>query len=113
MPNPENFTTIQRFRLDDDTWRAFGELVGDRQRSGELKAFVEWRIGKPGARLPVPQGARQRYGFVVWVDDENDRLVEVHELPGAAGGEELRAGIEAAIQRHLAAGPGVVDDGEA
>jgi hypothetical protein len=103
MPNPENFTPIQRFRLDADTWHEFGELVGDRYRSSELKAYVEWRLGKPGARLPVTRTNQQRHGFLVWIDVEGeDRTAEVYDLPGTTGDETLRAAIEDAVRRHLA-----------
>lgn len=43
---------IRRFRLDDDTWDAYGDLVGDGGRSADLKAYIEWRLDNPETPLP-------------------------------------------------------------
>lgn len=43
---------IRRFRLDQDTWEEYGELVGDGGRSADLKAYVEWRLENPTTPLP-------------------------------------------------------------
>jgi len=43
---------IRRFRLDSETWKAYGELVGDAGRSADLKAYIDWRLDNP--TLPLP-----------------------------------------------------------
>lgn len=52
VPNPENFTPIQRFRFDQKLWERFGRVVGTRGRSAILGAFVRWYLREPGAKLP-------------------------------------------------------------
>jgi len=52
VPNPEKFTPIRRFRLDEETWRRFGRTVGARGRSAVLADFVRWYLRIPGAKLP-------------------------------------------------------------
>jgi hypothetical protein len=43
---------IRRFRLDQETWDEYGELVGDAGRSADLKAYIEWRLDNPETPLP-------------------------------------------------------------
>jgi hypothetical protein len=43
---------IRRFRLDKDTWDAYGDLVGDGGRSADLKAYIDWRLDNPTVPLP-------------------------------------------------------------
>lgn len=43
---------LRRFRLDKDTWDAYGELVGDGGRSADLKAYIDWRLDNPTKPLP-------------------------------------------------------------
>jgi hypothetical protein len=43
---------LRRFRLDQETWKAYGELVGDGGRSADLKAYIDWRLDNPGVPLP-------------------------------------------------------------
>lgn len=43
---------LRRFRLDDETWKAYGELVGDGGRSADLKAYIDWRLDNPTVPLP-------------------------------------------------------------
>jgi hypothetical protein len=43
---------IRRLRVDDDTWDAYTEIVGERGRSADLKAYINWRIDNPTAPLP-------------------------------------------------------------
>lgn len=53
--NPENHTPIQRFRLDQELWDAFGEravAVGT-NRSRLIGQFVRWYLQEPRAVLPL------------------------------------------------------------
>lgn len=43
---------LRRFRLDLETWKAYGEVVGDGGRSADLKAYIDWRIDNPTTPLP-------------------------------------------------------------
>jgi hypothetical protein len=43
---------LRRFRLDKETWEAYGELVGDGGRSADLKAYIDWRLDNPTTPLP-------------------------------------------------------------
>ncbi|WP_250029694.1 hypothetical protein [Paractinoplanes maris] len=43
---------LRRFRLDQDTWDEYGELVGNGGRSADLKAYIEWRLDNPDTPLP-------------------------------------------------------------
>jgi hypothetical protein len=43
---------IRRLRVDDDTWEAYTEIVGERGRSADLKAYINWRIDNPAEPLP-------------------------------------------------------------
>jgi hypothetical protein len=43
---------IRRFRLDAETWKAYGDLVGDGGRSADLKAYIDWRLDNPETPLP-------------------------------------------------------------
>lgn len=43
---------IRRVRVDDDLWLAYGEAVGMRKRSTDLKAYMEWRVQHPTTKLP-------------------------------------------------------------
>lgn len=43
---------LRRFRLDSETWKAYGDLVGDGGRSADLKAYIDWRLDNPTVPLP-------------------------------------------------------------
>lgn len=43
---------IRRLRVDDDTWTAYTDIVGERGRSADLKAYIAWRIDNPSTPLP-------------------------------------------------------------
>lgn len=45
-------TPYRKFRLDEETWRQYGETVGEDQRSADLRAYIEWRIAHPEVELP-------------------------------------------------------------
>lgn len=39
-------------RVDAGLWALFGQAVGARGRSADLKAYMVWRVANPGAALP-------------------------------------------------------------
>lgn len=43
---------LRRFRLDQDTWDLYTQIVGERGRSADLKAYIAWRIDNPATPLP-------------------------------------------------------------
>jgi hypothetical protein len=43
---------LRRFRLDQATWDLYTEIVGERGRSADLKAYISWRIDNPTTPLP-------------------------------------------------------------
>jgi len=43
---------LRRFRLDQATWDLYTEIVGERGRSADLKAYINWRIDNPATPLP-------------------------------------------------------------
>lgn len=49
---PADSRDLRRFRLDAETWKAYGELVGDGGRSADLKAYIDWRLDNPTTPLP-------------------------------------------------------------
>jgi hypothetical protein len=57
---------IRRFRADDELWAAYTAVVGERRRSADLRAYIEWRIEHPDQPLPGrwrgPAVRRQKTG---------------------------------------------------
>jgi hypothetical protein len=49
---PGENADVRRFRLDLETWKAYGDIVGDGGRSADLKAYIDWRIDNPTTPLP-------------------------------------------------------------
>ena len=45
-------SNIRRFRLAQDTWDEYGELVGESGRSADLQEYIEWRLDNPTTPLP-------------------------------------------------------------
>lgn len=43
---------IRRFRADDELWDAYTDVVGERRRSADIRAYMEWRIENPDTPLP-------------------------------------------------------------
>lgn len=85
VPNPENFTPQRPIRVPDDAWNAYGAIVGERDRSADLKAYIEWRLAHPTAPLP-PVPEEQVLDFLVRIRiDDDGRRVEITELPGVTG----------------------------
>lgn len=48
---PGKGTKRQSIRIDEDLWTEY-ERVAVPSRSEELRAFIEWRVGRRGAKLP-------------------------------------------------------------
>lgn len=96
-----NDTPIQRFRLASDLWQQLGDQVGDRARSGELQAFVEWRLANPD--VPLPTEGEEVVDLLVRIRVGRDgRKAEVLPLPGSHSRTvtELRAEvIDAIVER--------------
>ena len=55
---PDN--ALRRFRLDDETWTAYGDLVGDGGRSRDIREYIEWRLDNPDTPLPGRRRVRPR-----------------------------------------------------
>ena len=51
-------TDRRTIRVDPDLWNEFGRATagGEDGRSGVLRDFMRWYLGKPGAELPQPKG---------------------------------------------------------
>ena len=65
-------TSIQNIRVDRELWadaKAAAEEQGT-DRSAVVRAFLEWYVGRPGARLPERPGGDNRA-------DALDRVAEV------------------------------------
>lgn len=43
---------IRRFRADDELWEAYTAVVGERRRSADIRAYLEWRVENPDTPLP-------------------------------------------------------------
>ncbi len=39
--------------VDGDKWKRFGRLTGTGKRPEILRAFIDWYLREPGAKLPV------------------------------------------------------------
>lgn len=50
MPNQPK-TPVQRFRLDAELWKRFGE-VAQPNRSAVLVQFIRWYLRERGVKLP-------------------------------------------------------------
>jgi predicted GIY-YIG superfamily endonuclease len=48
---PRSYDDIRRVRIGKDRWDAYTEIVGDMGRSGDLKAYIEWRLDNPNTPL--------------------------------------------------------------
>ncbi len=102
MPNPDNFTPQRPIRVDNETWDAYGAAVGERKRSEDLKAYIEWRLRNPTADLNAVPPTRSHRLFVV-VDEFPDgrRSAQVLSLDQGSPGRGLRDEIERAIVEHF------------
>lgn len=62
---PSKGTDRQTFRLAAADWREFGEATttAGTDRATELRAFVQWYLRKPGAKMPKrPEGTGHTEG---------------------------------------------------
>lgn len=48
----ESFTPRRAISVDEETWTAYGDVVGDRNRSADLRDDIDWRIDNPDTPLP-------------------------------------------------------------
>jgi hypothetical protein len=39
-------------RLEEELWAEFGDVAGERERSGVLREFIRWYTRQPGAKMP-------------------------------------------------------------
>lgn len=111
MPNPENFTPHRQVRIEDDLWDQFGALVGARERSADLKAYIQWRVANPGVDLTVAT-PEQVLDFLLRIRLVGDkRRAEIMTLPGTHGrnAEELKAEILTLIAEHFKPADGAED----
>jgi hypothetical protein len=53
----DTHTKHRPIRVDAELWTAFGQLVGDRNRSAVIREFIRWYVGERGAKLPRPPKA--------------------------------------------------------
>lgn len=87
-----------RFRLDADTWHRYGQLVGDRERSASLAAFVEGQV----ASTEKVEPERTVQLLVTVRVGPQGRRAEVVEIPGKnAGDKQLKDEIAQAIADHF------------
>lgn len=49
MPNQPK-TPMHTIRVDKELWSEFGAAAGD--RTGTIRAFLEWYVRRPGAKMP-------------------------------------------------------------
>lgn len=56
MTEGERRSDYHKFRtplsINEEDWKRFGTLAGDRRRAEVLRAFIAWYVGKPGAKMP-------------------------------------------------------------
>lgn len=87
-----------RFRLDADTWRRYGQLVGDRERSAALAAFVEGQVSSTEKMEPE----RTVQLLVTIRIGPQGRQADVVEIPGGdTSGRQLKAEVAQAIADHF------------
>jgi hypothetical protein len=48
---PDN-SDLRKLRVDKETWELYTQIVGERGRSADLKAYINWRIDNPTTPLP-------------------------------------------------------------
>lgn len=46
------YTPRRAISIDDDLWKAYGEIVGDGGRSDDIREYVVWRVEHPSEPLP-------------------------------------------------------------
>ncbi len=48
----DGHTPLRPLRIPDDEWEAFGQLVGDRNRTQAVREFIRWRLRWPASKQP-------------------------------------------------------------
>lgn len=57
----EGHTPLRQLRIPDDEWKPFGALVGDRERTSDVRAYIRWRLRNPDVVLPErPVGSEEK-----------------------------------------------------
>lgn len=51
--NTQRHTPLRQTRIPDDEWEAFGQSVGDRERTRVLREFIRWHLRWPGNTQPA------------------------------------------------------------
>ncbi|GGM26855.1 hypothetical protein GCM10011608_09540 [Micromonospora sonchi] len=57
--NRPTHTPHRPIRVEDELWKPFGKVAGERNRSGIIRQFIAWYLRQPGARLPERPPARR------------------------------------------------------
>jgi hypothetical protein len=98
-PTPNN----RMIRMDGEKWDRYGAVVGDRGRSGDINAYVDWRIDHPTATLDEVPVEQVHQVLVTVRSTPTGRRAEVNVVYGGGGrvGEELREEILEAIRHHF------------
>lgn len=52
MAGGEGFTPRRAVSVEEDLWSDYGKLVGDRNRSADIRRYIEWRLSHPHDPLP-------------------------------------------------------------
>ena len=70
-------TNLQNIRIDRTLWTEAGAAANQRgtDRSAVIRAFLEWYVGRPGARIPERPGGGS---------DDVDRVADVRKVVQAA-----------------------------
>ena len=98
-------------RIPEGLWQAHGRVVGERDRSADIKAFIRWRLRHPLIKLDDAPNEQTLDFFVrirVTTDlDGTKRRAEILPIPGTSGpgADQLRAEIAQAISDHFTPKP--------
>jgi hypothetical protein len=52
MGTSGSYTPRRAISVDDELWRAYGDVVGDGGRSDDLREYMTWRVEHPDEPLP-------------------------------------------------------------
>jgi hypothetical protein len=52
MTTAGGYTPRRAISIDDDLWKAYGDVVGDGGRSDDIREYVVWRVEHPDEPLP-------------------------------------------------------------
>jgi hypothetical protein len=104
MPNPDNATPQRPIRIADEPWDDYGRIVGERERSADLKTYIDWRRTHPYVDLNTIPGEQVLDLFVrVRIAPTGERQAEVLVIPGNTGPavDKLKTEIIKAIADHF------------